>query len=250
MTRRWVVVEAESRPGVLGGTELLAIQRLREAGMECYWPHYRYLSPPRHIGNWRERKPVPVLLGMYPPWFFVAVGEDIEGEVGRINNTKYVADMLWRTNSKHYLDSAWLDWLVSDQPHPNGLIWYVTRRCGDHERAPTYEIRVDGPEPYETEWGEVLTPQSRPWPRPKCLNSREGLFEQPDQTARKAAVVTLKPGDRVRTNGKWASFEQMTGYRSVVERINTDGTIRVQHSQMFGKPQSETYDPLQVEPLS
>lgn len=116
----WIVVEAEDRPGVCGGTELLAIQRLKDAGFETFWPHYRHEAEPHHGPGWRAKGKVQTLRGLYPPFLFAAIDGDHGKAVRKISDTRYVSAVLWSEHDRHYLDEAWMDWLKSDQPHPEG----------------------------------------------------------------------------------------------------------------------------------
>lgn len=113
---QWVVVHSEHRPGIIGGTELLAIRNLRLAGLDVYWPHYRteIAAHPRN-----GRKAIPIMKGYYAPWLFVAVDNPAD-DVARIRGTRYVGGVLWTEADPHYLPAWWLTWVGSGKERIDG----------------------------------------------------------------------------------------------------------------------------------
>lgn len=238
LSQRWVVVEAESLPwfmgGRSGGGEPAALAHLQQAGFKTYWMHYRDVWARPRMGNSRPRKPITVKRGYFPPWIFVAVDASsrkrIADDVARIKKTRYVAEVLWSETDPHYLPA----------------LGYCA--CGD--RCIVHRKKLC-PECNWLDWAKSvrIDPKTGIVEEPVPIDPDAGLFESPPDLTSVGLAAQFKQGDRVRTTGKWARFEEMTGCRSVVESIGSDGTVNVTHVQMFGTDHTEAYDPLQVEKL-
>ena len=136
--RRWVVVEAESRPGKAGGTEPLVIEELAKRGIAAYWLWFLH-EIKAHPRN--GRRAYTVKRGVYAPWLFAAVWNNPADDVARIRATKYVADVLWTEADQHYMPAAWLAavWAGRSPPgsgaEPPCIIDPVTGRCHPLEFA-------------------------------------------------------------------------------------------------------------------
>lgn len=225
----WVVVEAESRPWDQGGrsegNEPIAVATLRAAGFCTYWMHYRDVWARPRCGNYKPRKPLVVKRGYFPPWVFVAVEDRgiraISGEVEAMKNTPYVADVLWSEDNPHYLPE--LPECIHGKALCQECQWLTWAKS----------VRID--------------PKTGIVEDPVPLDAEAGLFEPPYHATNRARAAEFRPGDRVKTTGKWAKLEEMIGNRSVVKSVDGKGKIAVTHVQIWGRDYTEFYEPEQVE---